>query len=191
MLVEFIIPTYNRKEPLKVMLSSLLAQTDPNWGALVYQDGMDNTISKDIVDWIGDSRIRHKQTEKRMNDWGHTPRELGKNESEADYIVMTGDDNYYTPNFVMELRRAIKMNITPPGIIYWDMVHSHAGYQYFPCTPKINLIDMGAFATRNDLAKKTKLGKEFAADGYFIENIWKNHSREKFFKIKKVLFVHN
>ena len=69
------------------MLSSLLAQTDPNWGALVYQDGMDNSISKDIVDWIGDSRIRHKQTQERFNDWGHTPRELGKNESEAEYIV--------------------------------------------------------------------------------------------------------
>jgi hypothetical protein len=124
----------------------------------------------------------------RYNDFGHTPREIGKQLSRATYIVMTGDDNYYTPNFVHELKNA---SIDKPGVIYWNMVHSHYGYTYFKCTPGNHQIDMGAFATRKDIAQSIELGHEFAADGYFIEEVKAKFPKEKMTKIDKILFVHN
>ena len=39
--VEFIIPTYNRHEPLISMLASLKAQTDGDWKANVVVDAQD------------------------------------------------------------------------------------------------------------------------------------------------------
>jgi hypothetical protein len=170
------------------MLSSLLAQTNDNWCAHVIQDGTDNEISYKIVKSLGDNRIRYHATEERYNDWGHTPRELGKQESEARYIILSGDDNYYMPVFVEELSIA---SLDNPGIIYWDMVHSHYKYSYFKCSLGYNQIDMGAFATRNDLAKQIKLNTSYAADGEFIRDFNKKFPNEKRVKIDKVLFVHN
>lgn len=188
MIVEFIIPTYNRIDLLKCMVASLVAQTDSNWTANVVIDDSQNDPMVEMLQDFEDDRITHTFTGCRYNDFGHSPREIGKQLSRAAYIVMTGDDNYYTPNFVQELKKA---SVSKPGVIYWDMVHSHYGYAYFKCAPGNHQIDMGAFATRRDIAQSITLGHEFAADGYFIENIKARYPREQMIKIEKILFVHN
>ena len=194
MLVEFILPTFDRIDPLRVCLSSLKAQTNPDWMATVVIDdngyfGHENAIN--IIRELnatGIPKIQYFLSGKRYNDWGHTPRELGKQASTANYICMGGDDNYYTPNFVEELYKATG---DKPGMVYWDMVHSHYDYSYFKCSPNFNQIDMGAFATRVDLAQQIPLGTEYAADGLFIEEFKKRFPYEEIVKIDKVLFIHN
>lgn len=189
MLVEFIIPTYNRPAPLTSMLASLIAQTDGDWGAHVMIDGSDHASKIiEVINMFGDGRIRYTVTERRYNDFGHTPREMGKQASVADYIIMTGDDNYYTPNFVREIRPFCAQNAI---MIYWDMVHSHYQYSYFECSPIMERIDMGAFATRRDVAQQIPLGVSYAADGHFVNKIKELFPEEPLPKIEKVLFVHN
>jgi glycosyltransferase involved in cell wall biosynthesis len=189
MLVDFIIPTYNRPAPLRAMLASLVAQTNGNWVANVVIDGKDYlNDTLDIIEEIDDPRITYTVTDKRYNDWGHTPREMGKQMSTAKYIIMTGDDNYYTPNFVQEISVLCNVEV---GMIYWDMVHSHYNYAYFKCVPAGGQIDMGAFATRRDLAQQIYLGTEYAADGWFVEQFKQKFPIENISKINKVLFVHN
>jgi len=192
MLVDLILPTFDRRFPLKMELSSLLAQTDGDWVATVVIDDFmySNNVQEiaKIVEDFKDSRIQFMVTNERYNDWGHSPRELGKSVSKADYIIMTGDDCYYTPNFVAELKKA---TINKPGMVYWDMVHSHYDYSYFNCQPAYNQIDMGAFATRNDLAKQIKLNTSYAADGEFVRDFNIKFPQEQKIKINKVLFVHN
>jgi glycosyltransferase involved in cell wall biosynthesis len=187
-LVDFIIPAFEREAPLKCMLASLQAQTCPDWHASVVIDDEWNDRLYWLVKQFNDSRMDVWMMSKRHNDWGHTPREWGKQRSEADYVIMTGDDNYYMPNFVAELKKAAEIK---PGVIYWDMIHSHYDYQLFTCRPVFNQIDMGAFATRNDLAKQVELGKGFAADGEYIRDVTARFPKEKLVKINKVLFVHN
>lgn len=188
MLVDFIIPTYNRPAPLKCMLASLIAQTNTSWRAHVVIDNPDDVENVRLVESFADDRIKWTKMDRRYNDWGHTPREYGKQVSQCAYIVMTGDDNYYTPNFVHELEKHTEFD---PGMIYCDMVHSHYGYTFFQCTPFVNKIDMGAFATRSDLAKQLPLGVHYAADGLFVEAFKVNFPHERILKIDKVLFVHN
>ena len=186
--VEFIIPTYNRHAPLISMLASLKAQTDDDWKANVVVDNTQSERISGIVESFNDPRIYCTFMDKRYNDWGHTPREFGKQMSDAKYIIMTGDDNYYTPNFVFELQY---WSFKKPGMIYCDMVHSHYNYHYFKCSPGMNQIDMGAFATRRDLAQQIYLGTAYAADGEFIETFKKKFPRESIVRIDRVLFVHN
>lgn len=188
MLVEFIIPTYDRKMPLVSMVASLMAQTNIDWCAHIIVDNPYNLVDWDIKSYFPEKKVKRSFVEKRYNDWGHSLREIGKQQSEADYIVMTGDDNYYTPNFVEELSKVV---VNKPGMVYWDMVHSHYHYQYFKCTPAYNQIDMGAFATRTDLAKQIKLNTSYAADGEFVRDFNAKFPFEKKVKIEKVLFVHN
>jgi hypothetical protein len=101
---------------------------------------------------------------------------------------MTGDDNYYTPNFIKEIKQLCQVEV---GMVYWDMVHSHYNYAYFKCVPSGGQIDMGAFATRRDLAQQISLGIDFAADGWFVEQFKQKFPKEQIIKVEKVLFVHN
>lgn len=192
-LVEFIIPTYNRKEPLASMLASLLAQTNTSWKVHILVDDPSYEEPSYYKEFLHYSSYKERQIKvtimtQRYNDWGHTPREIGKQESDAQYIIMTGDDNYYTPNFVEELSKAATSN---PGMIYWDMVHSHYDYHYFKCFPAFNQIDMGAFATRRDLAQSIKLNTTYAADGEYVRDFNNLYPGESKVYIPKVLFVHN
>lgn len=189
MFVEIIIPTYKRYAPLKSLLASLEAQTDEDWIAtIIIDDEFPRIDILDVLKNFDKSKINWTYTGKRYNDYGHTPREMVKQRSHADYVIMTGDDNYYTPNLIKEVKEAA---INTPGLIYWDMVHSHYNYQYFKCSPYTHQIDMGAFATRTDLAKQIHLNSGFAADGDFIEDFKKKFPLERKVKINKVLFVHN
>lgn len=188
MLVEFIIPTRDRIAPLESMLTSLLAQTNPNWKATVIIDSVEAMPAEKIVTLLDDDRITFSYTGQRYNNWGHTPREIGKQASTADYVILTGDDNYYCPPCVQDIIQTAKEK---PGLIYWDMIHSHYDYHYFKCEPWMNQIDMGAFATRTDLAKQIKLNTSYAADGEFVEEFKVKFSNEMIVKINKVLFVHN
>ena len=188
MLVEIIIPTHDRPAALASMLASLIAQTDPDWGAHVVIDNLEGDHIIELVESFGDPRIKWTKLKERYNDWGHTPREYGKQQSDADYIIMSGDDNYYVPILVEEIRKA---TIDKPGIVYWDMVHSHRNYEYFRCAPFICQIDMGAFATRRDIAQTLKLNTTYAADCEYIEEFKFRHPTEWIAKIQKVLFVHN
>ena len=61
------------------------------------------------------------------NDWGHTPRQFGLDNASEEWVVMSGDDNYYTPNFVSEFTS--KMDNTT-NFIYCDMLHNHFKYSY-------------------------------------------------------------
>lgn len=190
MTVELVLPTYDRTKELKLALASLVAQTDGDWLAHVVIDSHETAPAEAIVKEFNDSRIRYTYLDKRYNDWGHTPREYGKMASGADYVVMTGDDCYYVPVFIEELKKAINENDNPE-FIYWDMIHSHYGYTLFKTSPWISHIDMGAFATRIDIAKQIVLGKGYAADGEFVMEMKDKFPNITQLKINKVLFVHN
>ena len=187
-MIDFIIPTYDRIDALRSMLSSLIVQTSNEWRATVIVDGKNDEVGK-LIDSLNHPNIRKISTLERYNDWGHTPREIGKQQSDCDYIIMTGDDNYYIPTTVKEITRTIRMY--HPDIIYWDMIHSHYGYSYFKCELRTHRIDMGSFCTISSIAKQIKLGTNFAADGDFIETFRKRFPDAKKYKINKVLFVHN
>jgi len=188
--IDFIIPTYNRYDQLKSMLHSLVSQYDPDWSAQVIIDDVENNLIVSIVESFNDSRISYTFTGQRYNDWGHTPREIGKQQSESQYVIMTGDDNYYTPNTVQEIKSSARDH-NMPGLIFWNMIHSHLDYKLLECKLLFGQIDMGAFATRRDIAQKIKLNNTYTADGWFIHDLNTLFPNEDKIKIDKVLFVHN
>jgi len=185
-MIGFSIPVYDRFDHLEVIINCLKVQTNPKWKAVIVIDG---GYPEGYPANANDDRIIFLATDKRYNDWGHTPRNIGKNilANYCSYVVMTGDDNYYTPNAVDEMQKAAEGN---PGMIYWDMVHSHYDYQYFKCSPGFNQIDIGAFATRSDIAKTIDLSKNFAADGEYVEEYKKKYTDTMIY-IPKILYIHN
>lgn len=190
MKIEFIIPTWERPEELKVILQSLMVQTNPNWKAHVVIDGLTNDYRgvKDL--YQNEERVKFSHVDGPNNDWGHTARNYGLDNATEEFIVMSGDDNYYVPTFVYNFLEEAKQG---RDLVYCDMVHDlkHDGYQ--PIKSKIaeGFIDIGNFMTRRSIIGDLRLiTNSYQADFKFVNYINK-HKTSKVGKINKVLYVHN
>jgi hypothetical protein len=78
-------------------------------------------------------KIKFSELQGPHNDWGHTPRQFGLDNASEEWVVMSGDDNYYSPNFVDTFLSTIDNNT---NFIYCDMLHNHDtfhtnSYKYF------------------------------------------------------------
>lgn len=188
--IEFIIPTWGRPEKLKVLLQSLIVQNNPNWIAHVIIDGLTNDYFEVKELYQEEDRIRFSHIDGPNNDWGHTARNYGLDNSKEEWIVMTGDDNYYVPSFVNLFLKEGKYNF---DFIYCDLIHDMKRDDYQPIPSKIQLgwIDIGNFMVRRKTIGDLRLEtKSYEADFKFVSRITK-YATNKITKINKILYVHN
>jgi glycosyltransferase involved in cell wall biosynthesis len=194
MKIEFVIPTYQRTDHLMCMISSLRAQRSPNWVAHVVADcPPEGTLDKIIDFFKEDDRIKFTILPERYNDWGHTPRNYGLHDAKEDWVIMTGEDNYYTPVFVDHFLDAAKSS---PSVkfVFCDMIHNWTNFQYhhIKCKPQYGSMDIGNFMTKTEYAKQLKLNtKNIAADAEFMYEYLKSFPIGDILHIEKPLYVHN
>lgn len=193
MKIEFIIPSYGRVPHLITMLGSLQSQSNPNWTAHVVADcppEEEQEQLKTVVAFFNDPRIKLSILPERHNDWGHTPRQYGLDNATEEWVCMTGNDNYYVPEFVDIMLEESKNQ----HFVYCDMVHDWINREYIPIMSKLELgkIDIGNFMVKTNMAKKIKLqtDKEWA-DWYFVQEFQKKFKMAKYKKVKRILYVHN
>ena len=191
--IEFIIPTYARVNHLVTLLGSLRSQSNPNWTAHIVGDCPPDEIVEEIkkvVTFFNDPRIKFSTLEHRHQDWGHSPRQYGLDNATEEWVCMTGEDNYYVPEFVDRMLEEGKNH----HFVYCDMVHNWTDRQYLPIQSelKYGLIDIGNFITKTNMAKRIKLKTEFEhADFLFVEDFKKKFERAKVKKVAGILYVHN
>ena len=190
--IEFVIPTYNRTEHLMCIISSIKAQRSDRWKIHVVADcPPEGTLDKIMKYFEDDSRIKFTILPQRYNDWGHTPRNYGLEHATEEWIVMTGEDNYYTPVFVDNMLSAARPNC---HFVYCNMVHNWTDFQYYPinCAPKWGQIDIGNFMIRKSYGQQMKLDvTNMQADGKFVEEYLTKFPLKSVVKIDKYLYVHN
>jgi hypothetical protein len=101
-----IVPHYDQvisDEVLSRGLTSLINQEYSNFEILLYHDGpMNRTLRIPKSD-----KIKVFVTNKRMNDWGHSLRNLGIGQSSGDYILHFNPDNILYPNALKEITETI------------------------------------------------------------------------------------
>jgi glycosyltransferase involved in cell wall biosynthesis len=192
--IEFIIPCYNNKYQLKNILYSLLNQSNPNWIAHVISDGEWVEYDDFKIDFerenLFEDKIKFSLIEGPNKDWGHTARNYGLEQATQDWIVMTGSDNYYMPDFVNEFLKYTTDN----NFIFCNMVHNEAHYKHYQelkAELTVNNIDMGCFATKTKNAQQLRLNKKsYQADWEFVEKyitLFPGGIKH----ISKILYVHN
>jgi glycosyltransferase involved in cell wall biosynthesis len=193
-MIEFIIPTYNRTDLLMTCISSIVGQTNPNWKIHVVADGPTDEVKEKLSSIAGyyenESRIRWTVLDERYNDWGHTPRNYGLEQSTNEWVVMTGEDNYYVPEFVNEMLKVSEGQ----DFIYCDMVHNWINKDYVGINTGLEFgrIDIGCFMVRTNKGNKIKLKtKEECADWYYVEEFIKKYPNAKVTKVNKIMYVHN
>lgn len=192
MKIEFIIPTYHRQDKLMCVISSIVAQNSNMWSIHVVADcPPEGSLDKIIKFYEDDNRIRFTILKNRYNDWGHTPRNYGLDHAKEDWVVMTGDDNYYTPAFVENMLSAVTENT---HFVHCDMVHNwlNNAYVHLVSEAKLHKIDIGNFMSKPELAKQVKLQiDKWDADGIFVEEYLEKFPNGEVKHIPKILYVHN
>lgn len=189
--IEFIIPTYNRPNQLMGVISSIFSQRSDKWKIHVVADGPYDGYEKVKNYFSGDDRIKFSELDGPFKDWGHTPRNYGLEHATEDWVVMSGDDNYYMPVFVDHFLSVVKPYV---NFVFCDMIHNWTEFQYhyIKSAPKYGSIDIGNFMSRRVNAQKLKLDiKREAADAVFVDDYLKKFGREGIVYIPKPLYVHN
>lgn len=192
MKIEFIIPTYNRPEKLMTIISSIRSQSVDAWKIHVVADALYDGYDEVKNFFINDPRIRFSELNGPHKDWGHTARNYGLQEATEEWVVMTGDDNYYVPVFCEIFLQSIEGH---PNVnfVYCNMVHNWVNNDYIPIRsiPQINGIDIGNFMSKTVNSKQLKLDINVAdADGRFVEEYLQKFPAESL-HIDKLLYVHN
>jgi glycosyltransferase involved in cell wall biosynthesis len=191
MKIEFIIPTYNRSNQLMTVISSIFSQTSPNWKIHVVADAIYDGYQK-VKDYFqGDDRIKFTELNGPHRDWGHTPRNYGLENATEEWVVMTGDDNYYMPVFVEDFLKVVD---DETHFVYCNMIHNWTEQQYLHINsmPRLGAIDIGNFMSKTELSKKIKLDiTNEQSDGLFVEEYIKKYPQGTIKKINKPLYVHN
>jgi len=191
--IEFVIPTYNRPIPLLGMISSIFAQTNPNWSIHVVADGHYEGFD-DVVKMFAnqaEDKIRFSVIDGPNRDWGHSPRNHGIANAREEWLVMTGDDNYYFPNFVQEFLAVVDDST---NFIHCNFYNSHIKWEKHDSKIEVNKIDIGNYATRTVYAKTMRLDTtKLNADGYFAVEYVNKFCNLPYVskKIEKGLYIHN
>jgi glycosyltransferase involved in cell wall biosynthesis len=100
MKIEFVIPTHSRADNLILILQSLVVQTNNNWKAGVIIDGYNSRYEKIKKFYEINHNIVFIHIDGPNNDSGHTPGNYGLSHATEEWVILTGDDNYYVPSFV-------------------------------------------------------------------------------------------
>jgi glycosyltransferase involved in cell wall biosynthesis len=191
MKIEFIIPTYNRPHQLMTVISSIFSQTSDKWKIHVVADAIYPGYQKVKDFFEGDNRIVFTELDGPHKDWGHTPRNYGLEHATEEWVVMTGDDNYYMPVFVEDFLSVVDENT---HFVYCNMIHNWTQQQYLHINsiPKLGGIDIGNFMTRTSLSSTMRLNtKNEVADGIFVQEFLAKYPTGVIKKINKPLYVHN
>jgi glycosyltransferase involved in cell wall biosynthesis len=190
--IEFIIPTYNRPDKLMVILSSLKAQTINQWKVHVVADAIYEGY-QEVKDYFkNDDRFKFSELNGPHKDWGHTARNYGLEHLEEEWVVMSGDDNYYVPVFVETFLESIKFR-KDVNFVHCNLVHNWIRNDYIALVsvPRVNRIDIGNFMSKSEFAKQLRLDVTKAnADGLFVEE-YINKFKGNIIHIEKFLYVHN
>lgn len=193
-IIEFVIPTFQRHYNLLVLINSIVVQTYDNWKIHIVSDGKDELKEEMIKPYLEkfSEKIKYSTIKGPNKDWGHTAREYGLMNCKSEWVLMTGDDNYYVPKFIQEFTDAIN-SVDNCGFVFCNMVHDHKKYQVIDSRIERKFIDIGNFISKTELGKTIGFKfRDYGADWHYInayQNKYKNDY--KFIKLNKILYVHN
>lgn len=206
-MVTFIAPSYQEEQDPYVFVGALLAQTNPNWKAIIYNNGPNPRLrafineaeeprlkyvasQKLMLEQLADPRISYVESEVNTGAWGCYNRANAlQSMVDTEYVIQTSIQDYWLPNAVEEI---LKRN--GADFIYWNSINHLAGYdRILETMPVINYIDWGNFAVKTALARKVGIQhpEAYVADGLFVQDCIKSGLIHKPVKIHQVLTIHN
>lgn len=196
--VFIICPAYNR---FPQIVSSMICQTHKEWELHIIHDGVNPQFRK-WVEMYNDPRIHYSENETTGGKYGHPIRHkylnmLKNNEigQDCDYVVITNEDNYHTPNYLSKLIQPLKTNSNLVASYCSDIVHSYKDWDILTSKPypALGYIDCGQVMIRKNIA--CEIGWRdidgHSSDWTYFNDIITRYGNHTWLKVKGCLFVHN
>ena len=121
------IPFFSNLEFLGVALGSLVAQTDPDWTAIVVDDASPETGSAEVVSSLGDGRVRYVRNERNLGIAANFNRCLALAGADAEIVTVFHADDRLDPGYVAAMRAAHRAFPTASCIAPRVTVIDHLG----------------------------------------------------------------
>lgn len=103
-----VIPLYNKEPHIADTLTSVLAQTYPNFELIVVNDASTDG-SRDVVSQFSDKRIRTVER-KEPGPGGYAARNRGIREAQHNWIAFLDADDVWCPSFLEKMKSVIEEN---------------------------------------------------------------------------------
>jgi glycosyltransferase involved in cell wall biosynthesis len=114
-LVSVIIPTCDRAEPLRVAISSVLAQTFQDFEIVVVDDAASDA-TREVVDSFGERRMQYIRHPARRG--GSAARNTGIRASRADCLAFLDDDDEWFPTKLQKQMELFRRSAPTVGLVY-------------------------------------------------------------------------
>jgi glycosyltransferase involved in cell wall biosynthesis len=145
-MITLILAAYDRPELLERELKQIIAQTYKDWEVLMLDEASDER-NKQVVDNLGDERIKYKKVE-RVGDWGYKVKAEAVKDAQGEYLCFGSDDNEYDPTFFEKMKEPLDKGA--------DMVICDFNDDRFPAgwvfaTPWVGGCDLGTFMMKTSM----------------------------------------
>ena len=181
-MISFITATYNRPDHLRVLISSLVAQTDKDWQLVIMDEGENGYV---VLEQYEDDRISTHHVDRVVTEargrgtLGLLAKDAGLKYAKGDFVSFPSEDIYYVPHFVEIMKRT--QQETSADLVLCDFLFTAPEYgtyyQHLNGAPKKGQVDSCNYILRKSCIGDTKFGKWVRtpdigiADGLFIEEI--------------------
>lgn len=195
-----ICPIYNR---FPEIISSMINQTYTNWNLILIHDGPNSTNLKVLIDAVNDNRIVYIETANSQGLWGHPLRRMILKNletfcSDANYVLVTNDDNYHCKIFFQEMLKGFD-NEDVKATYCSKFVHSYLSdqedgtYEYGIINTRLELgyIDCACVIMRKEIAVES--GWEdisHSSDWTYFKRVIDKYGEKSFNKVLGCLLVH-
>ena len=148
-LITIILPVYGRSALLKAALSSVYAQTDPDWRLHIADDGSDDQTSKLISDQLHDHRVSCAHRAKNIGLFANLNEATSEVQTPWQLILCSDDE--LKPDAIRSLKTSIHSNVDARLIlssyesidINGHLRHDVNGEFYDQFCPKTHLFSPG------------------------------------------------
>lgn len=186
-MITFIAPAYNEDTKVIPFISSMLAQKDPRWKAIIYHNGINHQM-RSWINSFNDLRLIYQESMENTGSWGCFNRIEALKNVDTEYVVQTSVQDYYTNNTVGDI-----LSIPGTDIIYWNSIHHYFEMNILDCELEPARVDWGNFMVRTSVAQKVGINHptEFMADWLFVKDCLDSGLVNSRIKINKILTIHN
>ncbi len=171
--VDILLPFWGDVELFKLTVQSVLAQTDPNWRLLIFDDHYPSDEPEKYINTISDSRItyfRHKE------NLGITPNfNFALSKATAPYFLMLGCDDILLPNYIETVLKDIDdADFYQPAVEIID----ESGEVYMPLTDRVKSL----ISLKPGIYSGQKLATSLCRGNwlYFPSIIWRTEIVKKY-----------
>ncbi len=185
--ITFIATCHNESREHSPLIDSLLAQKNPLWKLIVYNNGPRTST----WEYPKDDRITYIYSDTDTGMWGCQNREHAIKELvSTPYVISTSIQDYYLANAVEEISKCLQAGA---DLVCWQAINHLFRYGILNGEIAWGHIDWGQWCVKTEYIKATGVvhPENFSGDWHTLQTIIQRGFIKNHQKVERILTIHN